>query len=72
MTFKLVGYKTLRVGFKGHLTEDGIQVASVQRNASSIRDYKVKWFTERAYYRFQDFCNCESVDETLEAIEPSC
>lgn len=55
-----------RHNMKGHLIEDGAQVASVRRDQNAV--YHIKWFTLGAEARFRDFCDCVSVEEGIEAL----
>lgn len=57
---------------RGFILENGSQIAQFKRDGKDDLGYispiEVKWFSERAKARFEDFCNCLSISETIEAI----
>ena len=63
--------KSPRGAIKAQLAENGSVIAEVRRPAPGrlILPYEVtKFYSDRARCRFDDFCNCLSMGETIEAI----
>ena len=55
------------------LLENGSMIASVTRPAPGrwVEPYQIGvWFSQQARARFDDFCDCLSMSEALEAISP--
>lgn len=54
------------------LCEHGILVASVYRRASvnpeTLSFYDVRWYSQAAFRRFEDFSDSLTIGETLEAL----
>lgn len=61
----------VRSRFECELLEDGIGIAKVVRPGSVtgfFEGMKFKFYITNAKYRFQDFCNALSMEETVEAL----
>lgn len=52
----------------GELFEGDVLVASFSRAAASGWRFDIRWRSERAALRFDDFCDCLGRSETLEAL----
>lgn len=50
-----------------YILEDGIAIAKVTRPQYG-HELKFKWYTDRAQFRFMDFANACSMEETCEAL----
>lgn len=56
-------YATKRLTFD--VLEDGIAIARATRSGGELQ---FKFYSDRAMYRFQDFCDSLSMNETCEAL----
>lgn len=66
-------FQNHRRRFECQLLEDDCVIAKVVRKAALhyFDEVQFKFYSEVAKWRFQDFCNCESMAETIEAMASS-
>ena len=72
-TYKIINAKSSKNGSaSGKLTENGVVVATIKREASAsyIHDFKAKFLSDASKARFESFADCLSVPETLECLFP--
>ncbi len=62
-----------RKAIRGELVEHGVVVAHFKRGAIQNRfvpPFETKFLSSHAKARFEDFCDCLSIGETVEALTP--
>lgn len=70
--YKIMNLKiSLRGARTAELSENGVIIASVKQNAPTknyIGDFSIKFLSTASKNRFDDFCDCISMQECCEAL----